>query len=104
MWAHLVQLAQDLGVVSVPENGDSFQVSRSVDAVGDGGVLGDSEDAILALGDLDPHALPRQRVDATGLDLDLVRGHEHGRKREEEVALQWIALLFLEENPGNNYV
>ena len=50
----------------------------------------DSEDAI-ALGARDPHALPRQRVKAPGLDLDLVRGREHGREREEEGALQWIA-------------
>ena len=33
----------------------------------------------------------RQRVKAPGLDLDLVRGREHGREREEEGALQWIA-------------
>ena len=41
---------------------------------------------------------------ATGLDLELVRGHEHGREREEEVALQWIALSFLEEKPGHTYI
>ena len=54
----------------------------------------DSEDAI-ALGARDPHALPRQRVEATGLDLDLVHGHEGGRERKEEVALQWIAFVVL---------
>ena len=46
----------------------------------------------------------RQRVEATGLDLDLVRGREHGREREEEGALQWIAFSFLEEKPGHRYI
>ena len=50
-----------------------------------------SEDAI-ALGDLDPHALPRQRVKPSRVDLDLVRGHELGRERKEEAWLQWIAI------------
>jgi hypothetical protein len=43
-------------------------------------------------------------VEATGLDLDLVHGHECGRERKEEVALQWIASVVLRRKPGHRYI
>ena len=57
----------------------------------------DSDDAI-ALGDLDPHALPRQRVVLAGLDLDSLLGREDERGEKEEAA-QWIAIRVTKKEP-----